>query len=68
MVGGSGAGIRGTAAMNLGFIGAWLLVAARLRGEYVRTIQSSIHRHRIDSEHGDDVARPQRRRYPRGEN
>jgi AAA family ATP:ADP antiporter len=36
--------------VNLGFIGAWALVAARLRGEYVGTIQSSIHRHRIDTE------------------
>jgi AAA family ATP:ADP antiporter len=50
MVAGFGLGIRGTAAVNLGFIAAWMLVAARLRGEYVRTIQSSIHRHRIDSE------------------
>ncbi len=46
---------RGTAAINLGFIGVWLLVAMRLRGEYVRTIQSSIHRHRIASEHAPDV-------------
>ena len=30
-------------------LAAWVLVAARLRGEYVRTIQSSIHRHRIAS-------------------
>lgn len=50
IVGGFGLGLRGTAAVNLGFIGVWALVAARLRREYVRTIQSSIHRHRIDSE------------------
>jgi len=50
MMGGLGLGVRGTAALNLFFIGAWIAVAARLRGEYVRTIQSSIHRHRIDSE------------------
>ena len=50
MIGGFRLGLRGTAAINLGIIGAWTLVAARLRGEYVRTIQSSIHRHRIDTE------------------
>ena len=43
-------GLRGTAAVNLGFVAAWLVVAIRLRTEYVRTIESSIHRHRIDSE------------------
>jgi AAA family ATP:ADP antiporter len=48
-------GVRGTAALNLGFIGAWILIATRLRAEYVRTIQSSIHRHRIASEHAPDV-------------
>lgn len=50
MLGGWGLGLRGTAAVNLGFIGAWLAVALKLRTEYVRTIESSIHRHRIDSE------------------
>jgi AAA family ATP:ADP antiporter len=45
--------LRGTAAINLVVIAAWVVVAARLRGEYVRTIQSSIHRHRIAVEHGD---------------
>ena len=48
-------GLRGTAALNLGFLGAWILVATGLRREYVRTIQSSIHRHRIASEHAPDV-------------
>lgn len=50
MLGGWGLGLRGTAAVNLGFIGAWLIVASRLRTEYVRTIESSIHRHRVASE------------------
>ena len=48
-------GVRGTAALNLVFVIAWILIATRLRGEYVRTIQSSIHRHRIASEHAPDV-------------
>src|SRR4051794_1046356 len=48
-------GMRGTAALNLGFLGAWMVIANRLRAEYVRTIQSSIHRHRIASEHAPDV-------------
>jgi AAA family ATP:ADP antiporter len=55
MFDGMGLALRGTAAVNLGFIGAWVLVATRLRSEYVRTIQSSIHRHRIASEHAPDV-------------
>lgn len=42
--------LRGTAAVNLCLIGGWLTIAWRLRTEYVRTIQDSIHRHRIDSE------------------
>jgi AAA family ATP:ADP antiporter len=42
--------LHGTAALNLGLIAAWILVAWRLRSEYVRTIQESIHRHRIDTE------------------
>ena len=48
-------GVRGTAALNLAFLVGWILIATRLRGEYVRTIQSSIHRHRIASEHAPDV-------------
>jgi AAA family ATP:ADP antiporter len=48
-------GVRGTAALNLAFLVAWILIATRLRSEYVRTIQSSIHRHRIASEHAPDV-------------
>jgi AAA family ATP:ADP antiporter len=50
MLDGLGLGLRGTAAVNLVVIGTWLAVAARLRVEYVRTIQQSIHRHRIDEE------------------
>jgi AAA family ATP:ADP antiporter len=47
---GFGLGLRGTAAVNLVFIAAWFAAAWRLRREYVRTIQASIHQHRIDSE------------------
>ena len=50
MIKGAGMGLRGTATLNLIFIAAWVAVAWRLRSEYVRTIQSSIHRHRLDSE------------------
>ena len=42
--------LRGLAAINLCLIAGWTVAALRLRGEYVRTIQESIHRHRIDSE------------------
>ena len=49
-LGGLGAGLRGTAAINLGFIGVWCAVAWRLRVEYVRTIRQTIRRHRIDTE------------------
>jgi AAA family ATP:ADP antiporter len=47
---GLGLGLRGTAAVNLVLIGLWTGVAWRLRREYVRTIQDSIHRHRLDTE------------------
>lgn len=50
MVPGLEFGVRGTAAVNLVFISAWILLAWRLRREYVHTIQDTIHRHRIDSE------------------
>lgn len=53
MLPGLGLGLRGTAAINLGVIAAWTAVAWRLRVEYVRTIQASIHRHRLDSERMD---------------
>jgi AAA family ATP:ADP antiporter len=50
MVPGLGLGLRGTAAVNLVLLGGWAAVAWRLRGEYIRTIQDTIHRHRMDSE------------------
>jgi AAA family ATP:ADP antiporter len=50
MLPGIGLGVRGTAVLNLALIGVWLAVASRLRVEYVRTIQDSIHRHRLDTE------------------
>ena len=50
MLGGLGLGLRGTAAVNLIVIAIWTTVAWRLRLEYVRTIQQSIHRHRMDAE------------------
>jgi ATP:ADP antiporter, AAA family len=50
MLPGLNGGIRGTAALNMITLAIWLVVAWRLRTEYVRTIQDSIHRHRLDSE------------------
>jgi AAA family ATP:ADP antiporter len=50
MLPGLNLGLRGLAAINLCLIAGWTAAAWRLRGEYVRTIQESIHRHRIDSE------------------
>lgn len=50
MVPGLGLGLRGTAAINIGVIAVWAVVAWRLRVEYVRTIRDSIHRNRIDTE------------------
>ena len=47
---GAGVELRGTAAINLLLIGLWVALAWQLRGEYVRTIQDTIHRHRLDSE------------------
>ena len=52
---GLGLGLRGTAALNVVFLIAWIGIATRVRGEYVRTIQLSIHRHRIASENAPDV-------------
>jgi ATP:ADP antiporter, AAA family len=49
---GLGLGLRGLAALNLITLGAWIGLVWRLRGEYIRTIQESIHRHRIDTERG----------------
>jgi ATP:ADP antiporter, AAA family len=42
--------VRGTAAINIVLLAVWIAIAWRLRVEYVRTIQESIHRHRLDSE------------------
>jgi AAA family ATP:ADP antiporter len=47
---GLGLGLKGTAAINVCVIAAWVWVAWRLRQEYVRTIRDSIHRHRLDTE------------------
>ncbi|MEP6914437.1 MAG: Npt1/Npt2 family nucleotide transporter, partial [Acidobacteriota bacterium] len=58
MIDGLRLGLRGTAAVNLGFIGMWTAVAWRLRSQYVQTIEQSIHRHRIDSERLDQNAIP----------
>lgn len=44
--------IRGIAALTVAALSAWLAAAWQLRAAYVRTIQESIHRHRIDSERG----------------
>ena len=44
--------MRGTAAINLVTIGIWTSLAWLLRSEYIRTIQDSIHRHRLDTERG----------------
>lgn len=43
-------GFRGLAALTLVVLSVWLTVAWRLRSAYVRTIQESIHQHRIDTE------------------
>ena len=45
-------GLRGTAAINLATVGIWTSLAWWLRSEYIRTIQDSIHRHRLDTERG----------------
>lgn len=50
VVEGFGLELRGTAAVNALLIAVWCALAWGLRGEYVRTIHDTIHRHRIDSE------------------
>ena len=50
MIRGLGLDLRGISAINLCIIGVWIAVAWRVRTAYVRAIQESIHRHRIDSE------------------
>ena len=47
---GAGLDVRGVAAANVCLAAGWTIVAWRVRSEYVRTIQESIHRHRIESE------------------
>ena len=44
--------LRGMAAVNLVTVGVWLVLAWRVRAEYIRTIHDSIHRHRLDTERG----------------
>ncbi len=55
MIHGIGLDLRGTAMLNLVLIAAWTTVAWRLRSAYVRTIQESIHRHRMDTERTSSV-------------
>ena len=50
MLPGLGMDLRGIAAINVCIIAVWIAVAWRVRTEYVRAIQESIHKHRIDSE------------------
>jgi AAA family ATP:ADP antiporter len=50
IMGGLDLELRGTAALNLIVIAAWLGVTARLRREYVVAIRDNIHTQRIDSE------------------
>ena len=52
---GVGFDLRGTAFVNLLLIAVWAAVAWRLRSAYVRTIQESIHRHRMDTERTSSV-------------
>jgi AAA family ATP:ADP antiporter len=47
---GAGLEVRGIAAINLVFIGAWIAVATALRRGYVDVIRESIHQHRLDAE------------------
>jgi AAA family ATP:ADP antiporter len=47
---GLGLDLRGTAVLNVALVSVWVTIAWRLRKEYVRTIQDSIHRHRMDTE------------------
>jgi len=48
--GGLGFGVRGTAAINLVFVAAWLAVALRLRSAYLDVIRDSIRGHRLSTE------------------
>ena len=53
---GLGWGLRGTAAVNLVTLSLWVMLALRVRREYVGTIRDSIRRHRIDTERGAAAA------------
>lgn len=50
MTGGAGLDLRGTAAVNLALVAAWIGVALALRRGYVESIEESIHQHRLDTE------------------
>jgi ATP:ADP antiporter, AAA family len=49
-LGGYGLGLRGTAAINVVFLGLWSMVAWKLRSEYGVTIGESIRAHRLEAE------------------
>jgi ATP:ADP antiporter, AAA family len=55
MLGGLGFGLPGTAAVNVVLAGVWAALAWQLRGEYVRTIEKTIHSHRLDRERTEAV-------------
>jgi HEAT repeat protein len=42
--------LTGTAAASLALVGVWLLLATRLRRDYLETIRQGIHRHRLEAE------------------
>lgn len=50
MLPGAHFGLRGTALVTLVLTLAWIYVAWKIRGAYVRAIGESIHRHRLDTE------------------
>ncbi|MDP6580553.1 MAG: Npt1/Npt2 family nucleotide transporter [Vicinamibacterales bacterium] len=52
---GAGFELRGTAAINLVVIGAWLMVAAALRRGYVGAVEDRIRGHRLDTEQVDGL-------------
>jgi AAA family ATP:ADP antiporter len=55
-LGGLELGLRGTAALISVMTIAWLMIANRLRREYVAAIRENIHKHRIDSERASAAA------------
>jgi AAA family ATP:ADP antiporter len=54
---GAGFELRGTAAINLVFIGAWLMVAAKVRRGYVGEVEDRIREHRLDTERAAGLSR-----------